>query len=131
MSSRVKLEDLGTAIAQTIAEYASDVKDAIDDVGKKVSDVAKKEVKQGAPVKSGDYKKSIRVKTEGQLLGNKKYTVYAAAPHYRLTHLLEHGHATRNGGRTRKFPHWAEAEKQAIEDYEKGVIKAIETGGKG
>ena len=40
--------------------------------------------------------------------------------------LLEHGHATVNGGRTRAFPHWEEAEIQGVEQFEKELKEAIE-----
>lgn len=41
------------------------------------------------------------------------------AKHYRLTHLLEFGHAKQNGGRTRAFPHIAEVNDWAQEEVEK------------
>lgn len=55
--------------------------------------------------------------------GNKK------KPTYRLTHLLEHGHATRNGGRTREFKHIAPVRDRLVVEYQQG-IKRILKGGK-
>ena len=45
--------------------------------------------------------------------------------HYQLTHLLEKGHATRDGGRTRKFEHIAPVVKQADTDLVKNLRKYI------
>lgn len=60
----------------------------------------------------GHYLKKFYKKTvaEGRgykrnVIGNKKY---------QLTHLLEKGHKTSNGGMTRAFPHWSTAQ-QVIE----------------
>lgn len=49
---------------------------------------------------------------------------------YQLTHLLENGHATRNGTTTRAFKHIEPVEKQCVETLEKQIKKIIEKGGK-
>ena len=50
--------------------------------------------------------------------------------HYRLTHLLEYGHATRDGKRTRAFSHIKPVEELCIERMMKNIPKIIEKGGK-
>lgn len=45
---------------------------------------------------------------------------------YQLTHLLEHGHAKRGGGRVPAKPHIAAAEQAGIEQLEKEIQKALE-----
>ena len=42
-------------------------------------------------------------------------TIYGKAPTYRLAHLLEHGHVTRNGKRVDGFAHIVPIEDWAIE----------------
>ena len=46
--------------------------------------------------------------------------------HYRLTHLLEFGHATRNGGRTAAFPHIAEVNAFAQKDVLERLREKLE-----
>ena len=48
--------------------------------------------------------------------------------HYRLTHLLEDGHETRDGYRTRAFPHIKPAEDRVVAEYVKRAKEAIEKG---
>lgn len=42
-----------------------------------------------------------------------------------LPHLLEHGHAKRNGGRTRAFTHIAPVEKEIVEGFTKAVERKL------
>ena len=46
--------------------------------------------------------------------------------HYRLTHLLEKGHALKNGGRTRAFPHIAPTQDHMDKRIVEEITKAIE-----
>lgn len=50
--------------------------------------------------------------------------------HYQLTHLLEYGHATRDGQRTRAFAHVKPVEEYCVKKLEKDIPKIIEKGGK-
>lgn len=50
--------------------------------------------------------------------------------HYRLTHLLEYGHATRDGNHTRAFRHIEPVELYCTNRLEKNIPKIIEKGGK-
>ena len=54
-------------------------------------------------------------------------TVYSPS-RYMLAHLLEHGHAKRNGGRTRAIPHIAPAEEAGVEQLEREIERGLRYG---
>lgn len=130
MAQSLTVEEFALAVNEALAEF----KDAIDYdvwyVTEKVAERAKENVKRNIKTSgikgTGEYRNSIAVrdlKTK-QLL--KKKVIYAKDPHYRLTHLLEFGHAKVNGGRTTAFSHWEPAEREAIDDFVKELREAIE-----
>lgn len=125
MAQTLSVSEFETAVNAILAEY----KDAIDaDVAYVTKQVAKstaENVRKNAPVRTGAYKKSIAVRPIEKRDDRAKSVVYAKDPHYRLTHLLEFGHAKVNGGRTNAFPHWSQAERQAIREYEDKLREAI------
>ncbi|WP_159446368.1 HK97 gp10 family phage protein [Acetoanaerobium noterae] len=84
-----------------------------------------KKLKASSPKNNGKYAKAWTFTPRNNGL-SKSYVVHVKAPHYRLTHLLEYGHATRNGGRVPARPHIATAEKEAIEEFTKKVVQGIE-----
>ena len=59
--------------------------------------------------------------------GTKKYIWHVKAPDHRLTHLLVHGHATRNGGRTKADPFLQNALDTVLPEYETAVKEAVQS----
>ena len=126
MAQTITVLDFESTINSILAEYKDVINADVATATKQVAREAVRNVQAKAPTRTGAYKSSIRSRVEEKGGNYAKSVVYAEDPHYRLTHLLEHGHAKVNGGRTRAFPHWAEAEQTAINDFEKKLREAIE-----
>ena len=87
------------------------MKNAVKDTAKSV----KKDIESSAPVLTGRYKKSWAVKNISENANSIDIVVHSRN-RYQLTHLLEHGHAKRGGGRVAGKPHIAPAEEKGKQD---------------
>lgn len=126
MSRTVSIGEMADAIMEDLQEYADaaamDVKAAV----RKSANTVKKQIGEKAPVgKTGRYAKSWRVKTTEENSQKLIQTVHSPK-RYMLAHLLEKGHAKRNGGRTRAIPHIAPAEQAGIEELESLIRRALQ-----
>ena len=129
MAKRVNPADLGAAISQELSVYHEDVTQKLDKLS---SDACKELVKitrATAPVGNrGTFKKNIASKQLTKSRNGSTYAWYVKAPDYRLTHLLVHGHATRDGRRTQANPFLHRAVEQVLPSYEARVKEALRNG---
>ena len=125
MSKAVKPEDLGKAIQAELKLYSEGIVERVNTAGRTSANKLKKLTKATAPVASGSFKKNIAVKEVDAGHGMKKFIWHVKAPDHRLTHLLVHGHATRNGGRTKADPFLERALATVKPEYEKAMEEAV------
>ena len=111
----VAIDEMGNAIAKEFEQYVDLTADEVKRIVAEVAEDVKEKIKDESPVDTGAYKKSWTVtQTKKSSLGA-EYTVHSTGK-FRLTHLLEYGHAKRGGGRTRAQPHIAKGESLAISE---------------
>ena len=108
------IDDMADEIMKGMEEYLNLSQAVVKAAVRKTATSVKKEIQSNAPVKTGAYKKSWTMKKTAEDSHQFQITVYSKN-HYWLTHLLERGHALRNGGRARAFPHIAPAEQNGVE----------------
>ncbi len=124
-----KIRALSSAISETLSLYSKQIEGAVESTGRGVAREALEKLRTAGDYKGrGAYRKSFAVKAETGDPRKPKFTLHSKAPHYRLAHLLEYGHATRSGGRTRSYPHWQPTEEYAQEEFEKRLKDNIEGG---
>ena len=127
MAQSLRPDQFENAVNAILAEYKDRINVDVERITREVAKDTVADVKKNAPVRTGTYKKSIKAKAMEKNVNSAHTVVHAdAAKNYRLTHLLEYGHATRNGGRTKAQPHWSQAEQTAIREYEQKLREAIE-----
>lgn len=129
MSKAIKPEDLGKAVQQELTLYSKAVQNGVNDVGRDAMKKLVKQTKATAPVGyRKKFKKGVTFTEERSPLGSIKYTWGVKAPDHRLVHLLVHGHAKKNGGRTKSNPFLANALDTVLPEYERAVEEVIKNG---
>ncbi len=120
-------EEIAAEMQRVLTAYATDVKAAIEVAAKETADAIMKDLQVTSPKRKkggGEYRKGWKVKKESKG-GKTSYIVYNKT-RYQITHLLEHGHAKRNGGRVPAILHIQPAEDKYLPDYMNKIERAIE-----
>lgn len=116
-----EINEIQAEILRQVRMYAAEVQEEVNKVSKETAQELIRDLKQATAFKSktGDYKKGWRLKKIG-----KKYIVHNKTD-YQLTHLLEHGHAKRGGGRVEAKIHIAPAEDKAVHAFLEKIERVI------
>lgn len=122
--SNENINTAGAAIAEALAEYDQEIADATKRITDEVAKEAVDAFKKSSPKLTGSYRKGWRKKQSYADKRTKRNTVYNETD-YQLTHLLEYGHASRNGGRVRAIQHIAPVEQAAIEALQERIEAAV------
>jgi len=124
MARTIPIDELAEEVMKGLTEYADlateDMKKAVRKSAKTVRD----EIKENAPKDTGKYAASWTVKTQKETANSLDLVVHSK-DRYQLAHLLEHGHAKRNGGRVAAQVHIAPAEQSGIKELEREIEKAL------
>jgi hypothetical protein len=126
--AKISVDQLAAEIAKELSKYSQEVVEKVNVSSEKVGKAAVKKLKQTSPKKTGKYAKSWTMKTEKAIGQPHTRIIHAKAPHYRLTHLLEHGHAKVGGGRVEGRPHIGPAEEEVIREFTREVEEAVKRG---
>lgn len=127
MAKKTPMDKLAVAIEQILEDYCGEVK-------KDAGELAKKFAQKGAQAVRGNAQSHGWGEHTGYASGwtsqfeetrySSQGTIYnKTVPG--LPHLLEYGHAMRNGGRTKAFPHIAPVEETVTEEFYKAVKQLI------
>ena len=122
---KIKTSEINVTIQNELNGYSGHVqgklRNLIDDTSKKV----RLEIKTSAPRRTGVYANSWRVKNTQNSFSHYENTVYSPSRGWRA-HLLENGHALRQGGRAKAQPHVLPAQDKYSKEFEKETIKIIQ-----
>lgn len=123
MSTVIKAEYLGKTIEDIVGEYTDEVVKIVNEETEKTAKNAVKELKANSPKHTGEYAKGWKSKVVKERYGTS--AVVYNGPKYQLTHLLEHGHAKRGGGRVDGRSHIADVEVKAVNDFFDNVLRRL------
>lgn len=136
-NKKVSVDELSNVILEYLENFKDVTEEACESGVLETADEAVKDLRSAHPVgsegqqagkynswdkyNSGWTKRSSKMKTKEKGI----LAVVYNEKHYRLTHLLEKGHALVGGGRTQAFPHIAPVEEKCEDNLIKNIKKNI------
>lgn len=128
MSKSIKPEDLQKTLLNYLEKYKEDIDEEVVETVDEITKKAKEELTQTSPRGKGNrkdpYHRGWAVKLSKKRTGVYHKVIWNKT-NYQLTHLLEFGHATRNGGRTRAIPHIQPVEEKYNVEFVDKLNKKI------
>lgn len=118
------IDDLADLVMDGLREYSELADTAMKKAVRKTATSVRKEISENAPKRTGDYAKSWATKKVKENSHKLEITVHSKN-RYQLAHLLEKGHAKRNGGRVNGKPHIAPAEENGADLLESLIKKEL------
>ena len=119
----IKPDDLEKVIVAELQAYAKEITEDVKESAQAAAEFAESELKREgvSPKLTGDYKKGWRSQVSFENSQEIRMTVFNKTD-YQLTHLLEHGHAKRGGGRVEAKPHIGPTEEKVETMFEREIM---------
>lgn len=125
MPRKSRVEDIDKVVMKELDAFAGACVTDIQEAAEEAANWAKKELRATSPRRFGNYAKEWKVK-KGRLRTGTHTLVYNDGL-YMLSHLLEYGHPTGNGGRTEGKAFIKPVESMANQMFEQEVMRRIES----
>lgn len=122
--AKINIDRLSMAVMNELAAYEKVTEEAVTRAVTKTAKETAEEISNRARenFKGDKYWRSWKYKRDPNLRGKYKMSmVVYSEKHYRLTHLLENGHAKVNGGRVYGRPHIIDGEELARRNLVKNI----------
>lgn len=128
--ANVTIDTLSEAINQELTIYSQEITDTIKNEAKSHMSQLVKRTKATAPVgnRQKHYRDNITSKKVSENDRGASYVWYVKGSDYRLSHLLERGHAKRDGGRVDGTHFIENASEPILADYIAKVEEAVKGG---
>lgn len=128
---RTTLDNFDKAMSEILETFRNATDETVDKAIAETSKEAVQELKNAHPSGSGKYgswkayNASWTIKKNTVDQRNHRGATIHNAKYYRLTHLLEKGHALPQGGRSRSFPHIRPVDEKAEEALFRRIREGI------
>lgn len=126
-SRKVTIETFPSEIQKILQKYGEDVDTNLSSIIDETAQKGAQLLRNTSPVNPNGKKSGAYARNWSYMLDKGRITrgavIYGKAPTYRLAHLLEHGHALRQGGRSPAIPHIAPVEEIIFREIDMRLVK--------
>lgn len=127
--SNITIDQLSDAIQARLDTFETSVREGVKKAVDESMDGMVKETRNTAQSRTGRYKKKIGATVGEDTLMKYSKVWHVKAPDYRLAHLLNNGHALRNGGRYAGNQHVTDSANHAVESFQHKLEEVIRDAG--